>query len=314
MVTQYGTAGPLLSLCLCQLIGLLIYPLMSPLLLLLLPLDVLVGLHIDPLWLGSLHGRLHQMLCRPHAQLESQAEEGTSNNGYFTKACRYSQTKGESYVPFDEWVSNGCLGSLQSRERSNGQANGHHRSSREPSNSRSGGGAGAGHRSDRPERESRGQQSHSSSHPSSQQLQLPLTSLHPPPSQSSSSSHGSSSHHGGAGYHPSSVLPVASSSSSASAGAGPFPPTLVVNLPPPAKDAPGFDPPPPYPGMPKPSAPPITVIAPPINCGPSHGYGEGRGHYNRQGQANVPTAAKNSAPKSMAGKKGDHEAPSKSRR
>lgn len=54
-----------------------------------------------------------------------------------------------------------------------------------------------------------------------------------------------------------------------------------------------FDPPPPYPGIPKPNAPPLNiVVSPSINGGPSHGYGEGRGHYNRHGQTNVPTSAK----------------------
>ena len=59
-------------------------------------------------------------------------------------------------------------------------------------------------------------------------------------------------------------------------------PTLVVALPPPQSSH--LDPPPPYTG-PRPTAPPLLA-------GPSHGYGEGRGHYNRNGQTNVPTSAK----------------------
>jgi len=59
------------------------------------------------------------------------------------------------------------------------------------------------------------------------------------------------------------------------------PPTLIVALPPTASP---LDPPPPYSG-PRPTAPPLMA-------GPSHGYGEGRGHYNRQGQTNVPTSVK----------------------
>lgn len=59
-------------------------------------------------------------------------------------------------------------------------------------------------------------------------------------------------------------------------------PTLVVALPPPPTSH--MDPPPPYTG-PRPTAPPLLA-------GPSHGYGEGRGHYNRNGQTNVPTSAK----------------------
>lgn len=63
------------------------------------------------------------------------------------------------------------------------------------------------------------------------------------------------------------------------------PPTLIVALPPPmTASASHLDPPPPYTG-PRPTAPPLLA-------GPSHGYGEGRGHYNRNGQTNVPTSVK----------------------
>lgn len=66
-----------------------------------------------------------------------------------------------------------------------------------------------------------------------------------------------------------------------------MPPTLVVNLPP-AKDMLQIhDPPPPYPGLSKSNTP--ALVGPSISGGPSHGYGEGRGHYNRQ---NGPSSAK----------------------
>jgi len=51
------------------------------------------------------------------------------------------------------------------------------------------------------------------------------------------------------------------------------PPTLMVSLPPETRP----EPPPPYSG-PRPTAPSALL------AGPSHGYGEGRGHYNRRGQ------------------------------
>ncbi|XP_053204127.1 disintegrin and metalloproteinase domain-containing protein 10-like [Panonychus citri] len=55
------------------------------------------------------------------------------------------------------------------------------------------------------------------------------------------------------------------------------------------------DPPPPYPGLGlgiPPPPPPISRIPTSNSSGPSHGYGEGRGHYNRKGQTNVPTGNK----------------------
>ncbi|KFM77109.1 Disintegrin and metalloproteinase domain-containing protein 10, partial [Stegodyphus mimosarum] len=48
-------------------------------------------------------------------------------------------------------------------------------------------------------------------------------------------------------------------------------------------------PPPPYPG-PRPSAPPAPG---PAIAGPSHGYGEGRGHYNRRDKTQLPPPTRN---------------------
>ena len=89
-----------------------------------------------------------------------------------------------------------------------------------------------------------------------------------------------------------------------------FPPTLVVNLPPPAPKDMIMDPPPPYPGLStassgKPSAPPLNIVVPVIPGAPSHGYGEGRGHYNRQQNSAGPTSvtASTAAPSSSKGSK-----------
>lgn len=48
-------------------------------------------------------------------------------------------------------------------------------------------------------------------------------------------------------------------------------------------------PPPPYPG-PRPTAPPAPG---PAIAGPSHGYGEGRGHYNRRDKSQMPQSTRN---------------------
>lgn len=72
--------------------------------------------------------------------------------------------------------------------------------------------------------------------------------------------------------------------------------------------APVMDPPPPYSAtntMP-PALPPRPLLLVPL-AGPSHGYGEGRGHYNRKGQTNVPTSVK-----PLGGKPGDKDQPGKS--
>ncbi|KAI2811698.1 Disintegrin and metalloproteinase domain-containing protein 10 [Blomia tropicalis] len=191
----------------------------------------------------------------------------------------------------------------KSRDRLNGQSRnggaGAHgqRSSREHGNGRN------GHRSDGSRSQSSSAAHHNSSSSASSQ-QLPLTNIHHTSQAApSSSSQSSSSNHVRSGYpnHPS--VPTSSSVNANnnninnhSQSSTTFPPTLVVNLPP-AKEMnlpqQPFDPPPPYPGIPKPNAPPLNiVVSPSINGGPSHGYGEGRGHYNRHGQTNVPTSAK----------------------
>nr|XP_027206139.1 disintegrin and metalloproteinase domain-containing protein 10-like [Dermatophagoides pteronyssinus] len=90
-----------------------------------------------------------------------------------------------------------------------------------------------------------------------------------------------------------------------------FPPTLVVNLPPPVPKDIIMEPPPPYPGLStatsssKPSAPPLNIVVPVIPGAPSHGYGEGRGHYNRQQNSAGPTSvtASAAAPSSSKGSK-----------
>ena len=90
-----------------------------------------------------------------------------------------------------------------------------------------------------------------------------------------------------------------------------FPPTLVVNLPPPVPKDIIMEPPPPYPGLStatsssKPSAPPLNIVVPVIPGAPSLGYGEGRGHYNRQQNSAGPTSvtASAAAPSSSKGSK-----------
>lgn len=156
---------------------------------------------------------------------------------------------------------------------------------------------------------------------------MPLTSMHPPSSSGASggasASNHNSSHHAHSAYpahsqHSSQAAPlaaaVAAGAHSSTGSGSQLPPTLVVNLPPPLPKDPltPFDPPPPYPGMPKPSAPPLTLIAPPSAAGvsnggpPSHGW-----RHNRQGQANVPISAKSTSSSSSSSsskppKKGDH--------
>lgn len=151
------------------------------------------------------------------------------------------------------------------------------------------------HRSNR-ERSSTSQNSRPVSNPSSQQMLL--TSSHPQPSQTHH-------HHHNVPYQSTSVTSPLTQSNAAPNPSTQYPPTLVVNLPPADNPPQLHDPPPPYPGLPKASAPPL-------NGGPSHGYGEGRGHYNRQGQTNVPTSVKPPGPKSNV-KKSEPES-SKSRR
>ncbi|KAF7489834.1 Disintegrin and metalloproteinase domain-containing protein 10 [Sarcoptes scabiei] len=88
-------------------------------------------------------------------------------------------------------------------------------------------------------------------------------------------------------------------------------PTLVVNLPP-AKDLsthqPPHDPPPPYPGLLKANA--SSAVGPSVSGGPSHGYGEGRGHYNRQNHPNGSVAA-SKASKSATKKESDSSSKNK---
>ncbi|KAH9388877.1 Disintegrin and metalloproteinase domain-containing protein 10, partial [Tyrophagus putrescentiae] len=218
----------------------------------------------------------------------------------------------------------------RSRERSaaSSAANGHHRvngnrDGHGNGHRSGGGGGGGGHRGDR----ERG------GHSSGQHM--PLTSMHPPSSSSGQSGSAAQVSSSGGGNHSNAHHGHSSSAylqpSSSSGGHGTTSggrrreqqcrPTATHPRSEPAssfsaKDLAHFDPPPPYPGIPKPSAPPLTLIAPPASAlsnggPPSHGW-----RHNRQGgpsSSQAPTSAKSTSSSSSAssskpanGKKGDH--------